>query len=71
MRKNKFAIVEEIDLSIAELGAIVYAMQSVYGSGSDEEYISERIKSDVFSHFNRLGCPDFYDNWIEEFDLVD
>lgn len=61
-----------VNLSIAQIGAIVSALEEVYGSTSDEiEGIAIPLVNAVYQHFDALGQPDLFDMWIDEFWISD
>lgn len=59
-----------VNLSIAQIGAIVSALEEVYGSTSDEiQGIAIPLVNAVYEHFSELGQPDLFDMWAEEFNI--
>ena len=63
----------ELILSPAEVGAIVYALESVYSGESDEMSIADYLCKRVYEHFDHAtkGNPmDLYEPWLEEFEII-
>ncbi len=62
-----------VTLSPAEVGAIVYAMESVYSGESPEMQIVDFLCKRVYEHFDQVthGDPmDLYDTWLDEFEII-
>lgn len=55
----------KIQLSPAEIGAIIYAIQSVYQDGTEESALAQRLADEVYK---TLG-DDYIDAWISEFEI--
>lgn len=55
----------KVDLSPSEIGAVIYAIQTVYQDNTDEASLAQRLADEVY---NSLGS-DFFDAWIQEFDI--
>lgn len=56
-----------VNLSPAEIGVIVNALQSVYSENSPEvQFLAQQLCDSVYKV---LGA-EFYDLWVEEFELV-
>ena len=59
----------KVDLSPAEIGAILHAMESVYPRVSDEiQTICPTLYNAVFENLSDFGL---YLDWVDEFDLLD
>lgn len=54
-----------INLSPAQVGAIVYALQSTYQDGTDEAALAQDLADEVYK---AIGS-DLYDDWLDEFDI--
>lgn len=59
-----------INLSAAELGAIVHAMQSIYQSSSDENALADSLINQVQAYFDSCLCPGLFEDWLSEFDII-
>lgn len=60
-----------VNLSIAQIGAIVSALEEVYGSNSDEiKGIAMPLVNAVYEHFSELGQPYLFDMWIAEYQII-
>lgn len=59
-----------INLSPAEIGVIIHAMESVYQAGSAELSIAQELYDRVYSELVPFGL-DMYQQWVDEFDLLD
>lgn len=54
-----------VSLSPAQVGAIVYALQSTYQDGTDEAALAQDLADQVYK---TIGS-DWYDAWLDEFDI--
>lgn len=59
-----------VNLSIAEIGVIIHAMESVYSSGSPEMSIAQELYDRVYMNLAPSGM-DIYQMWLDEFELCD
>lgn len=55
----------KIDLSAAQLGVIVHALECEYQDGSDEIELAQELANLVYE---QLG-NEMYDDWLAEFDI--
>lgn len=60
-----------LNLSPSELGIIVSALQNEYQSGSDESSLAQSLCECVYDHFNELNMPNLYDEWVNEYDIIE
>lgn len=54
-----------INISPAQVGAIVYALQTVYQDGTDEAALAQDLADEVY----KVIGSDWYDAWLDEFDI--
>lgn len=58
----------QCNFSVAEIGAIVSALQSQY-SERQIGALCQSLCNQVYTYFESIGMPEFYDDWLEEFDI--
>ena len=59
-----------ITLTIAEIGVIIRAMESVYPHGSPEMAVAQELYDRVYTFLAPMGL-DMYQKWCDEFHLDD
>ncbi len=60
----------QYDFSVAEIGAVVSALQSQY-SERQIGSICKTLCDEVYAYFESIGMPEFYDDWLEEFEIIE
>lgn len=60
-----------MSFSIAELGAIVHAMQEVYQSNSEENALCLKIIDKVETYLDSQPVDGLFDEWVREFDVIE
>lgn len=60
-----------LNLSPSEIGIIVSAIQNQFQSDSDENALAQSLCECVYDHFNELNMLFLYDEWVNEFDILE
>lgn len=61
-----------LNLSPAEVGAIVYGLENTYTMQSDEYQLAQDLIQAVYEHFEEMSphnADEMHDNWLMEFGI--